>query len=133
MTTCYVGCRHEPARVVVSGTVTYQGQPVHRGEIRFIPTKGSTGPVCTADIVAGKYQAGFRGGVIVGTARVELFAFRADSPSAGHPTAEEIVGGSLIAERLGEQYLPAKYNTQSELETTIPRQRDVCRDFAIGP
>lgn len=134
ITACYAGCRHEPARTIVSGTVTYQGQPVDRGEIRFVPTKGSTGPVCTADIAGGRYRADFHGGVIVGTARVEVFAFRFDKQHPGHPANEEPLGGGpLVDSPPHVQYLPARYNIQSQLETTVPRQgAEVSRDFSLS-
>jgi len=46
-----------PRRYTISGTVTYQGQPIPVGTISFEPDteKGNSGPGSMADIVNGKY------------------------------------------------------------------------------
>ena len=48
-----VGCNTSPASV--SGTVTYNGQPVASGEISFTPADGK-GPTAGGPIAAGKYS-----------------------------------------------------------------------------
>jgi hypothetical protein len=55
-------------RYQVSGTVTFDGQPVAEGEIRFSPdsTKGNTGPQGYAAIENGKFKTLKETGVIVG-------------------------------------------------------------------
>ena len=42
-TTAFFGCRANqgPERVVVAGTVTYRGEPIKRGVIRFVPSRGT--------------------------------------------------------------------------------------------
>ena len=131
------GCHSDagPPRAVVSGTVSYQGKLLEAGEIRFIPTKGAAGPVCIAPISGGKYRADHRGGAVVGAARVEIYGYRADPndkasaedlerPSVGGPRQ---AGPSLI------QFLPLKYNTQSQLETVIePGLHEINRDFTLS-
>lgn len=43
------GCGKDgPERAVVSGTVTYQGEPVKEGVIRLVPTPGTNAPVTAA-------------------------------------------------------------------------------------
>ena len=67
------GCSHSGLeRVVVSGRVTLNGQPVSNGEIRFRPIKGTQGPVSGSSIVDGAYTAEGLGGVPVGTYRVVI-------------------------------------------------------------
>jgi hypothetical protein len=55
-------------RYQVSGTVTFDGQPVAEGEIRFSPdnTKGNTGPQGYAAIKNGNFKTLKETGVIVG-------------------------------------------------------------------
>ena len=131
------GCgRSGPERAVVSGTVTYLGRPLAQGAIRFLPTGETKTPMSGALIVDGKYLADKRGGVPVGTHQVVIEAFRpihgagtgGDAPASGAPAS-----GSGLVPR--EQYLPARYNSQSELEITIePGAGQLERNFELtGP
>ncbi|MDR2438850.1 MAG: hypothetical protein LBE12_05715 [Planctomycetaceae bacterium] len=64
-----VGCNPSGVkRYQVSGTVTFDKQPVAEGEIRFSPdtTKGNTGPQGYAAIKNGKFKTLKETGVIVG-------------------------------------------------------------------
>ncbi len=99
-------------RAVLSGTVTYQGQPVKKGVIRFIPIKGTKGPSWGAHIIDGRYKAAGKGGVPVGTHKVEILAYR---PKAAAPPP-----GREPDTIPPEQYIPDKYNAKSVLEITIP-------------
>ncbi|MBU4273365.1 MAG: hypothetical protein KKA28_16015 [Planctomycetes bacterium] len=123
-----------PPRAVVSGTITYQGKPVETGEIRFIPTKGSKGPMSFAPIIDGKYRVAVRGGAVVGAARVEIFGYRPDPNYKVPPVDQEGpgIGGPRRVEPPKTQFLPAKYNSQSELETTIEGgSGEITRDFTL--
>lgn len=112
-----VGCGSagELERVEVRGTAAYAGTPVENGEVRFFPIDGTRGPVSGAPIVKGKYEVNQRGGVPVGTHRVEVEAFR---PSQAYPELN-VEGGHR------EQYLPQKYNVVSELTVKIPGDSSV--------
>ncbi len=109
------GCgRNGPERVVVSGSVTYRGKPLE-GLIRFVPAKGTRAPVSGALVKDGKYTIDGKGGVPVGTHRVEISSYRPrygadtdDSPSSG------LTGVPM------DQILPEKYNAKTELEITVP-------------
>ena len=115
----FTGCSGNagPQRVVVSGTVTYRGQPVERGWIRFFPQQGQL-PASGAVIVDGKYQVADKGGVPTGTHRIEVVAYRAmpqrpaDSPSTGLSDPRMSAPQS--------QYIPAKYNAKTTLEIAVP-------------
>jgi hypothetical protein len=131
MTTLLAGCGDDrgPERVVVSGTVTYNGKPIPDGSIRFVPTAASAAPISGAPIVAGRYKIESRGGVAMGTYRVQIEAYRQaanqNAPAAplrhGLPTGE-----------MREQYLPARHNTQTQLQTTIESgRREVTKDFEL--
>lgn len=52
-----------PETFIVTGTVTYQGQPVQEGEIRFAPVEGTKGPASGSTIRDGVYTVTARGGV----------------------------------------------------------------------
>ena len=108
----FTGCREGSHldRVEVRGRVTYQGQPVDNGEIRFAPLDGTRGPVAGAPIAKGEYVVNHRGGVPLGGHRVEIEGYRKGGKSN---SATEREGG------IREQYLPAKYNVKSELAAQI--------------
>jgi hypothetical protein len=118
------GCGHdELRRVVVSGEVKYAGEPIPNGQVVFYPTGETPGPATAATITAGKYLADAKGGVPSGKHRVMIEAYRP-------PTARP---GIKIEDLGREQYIPAKYNTRSELTTELneaetPAQRDFVLD-----
>lgn len=104
-----------PERVVVSGKVSYQGQPVSDGEIRFVPTEGTTGPTSGGKITDGAYKVDLKGGVVVGANRVEIKAYRTMEGAQPLPPG----AGPAEGEIPKEQYLPEKFNSRSELKLTI--------------
>lgn len=78
------GCSVEegPPRYRVSGTVTYQGEPVPTGVIQFTPdaSKGSSGPPGFAEIEAGVFDTKLSGkGVVGGPHRVTVDAFSGEN------------------------------------------------------
>lgn len=118
------GCRDQgPQRVLVSGNVTYNGEPVAEGVIRFTPGEDSPMPMTAAAIINGAYKADLRGGVPVGTHKVEIEAYRMAEKSA-----TQMLRGS--PPRI--QYLPDRYNTKSELQITVESgSEDIIKDFAL--
>lgn len=129
----WCGCgRGGPERVVVSGTVTYQGRPLETGTIRFRPIGGTRAPASGAEIIDGQYEVAARGGVPVGTYRVQIVAHRVDPRYAG--AAEPATSGSVDGGPPRQQYLPEKYNTRSELTLTIePGSGPITEDFVLIP
>lgn len=106
------GCnaRGGPDRVIVSGKVSYNGQPVHEGRLRFIPLAETTGPVSIAFIKDGSYSTADAGGVPVGHHRAEILAYDPAELASRQP------GFGQPAPR---QLLPAKYNKNSQLSVEI--------------
>jgi hypothetical protein len=98
-------------RVRVHGRVTYQGQPVMDGQIRFSPDPGTEGPLSIAKIIDGEYAHDAQGGVPAGTHQIRFLAWDHKLPIPQGPTDPE-----------RPQLLPAKYNTESELTITIEAQ-----------
>ncbi len=124
-----MGCGHgsEIPRASVSGKVSYQGQPIADGTIRFVPIKGTKGPVAGAEIKDGVYQVVVAGGVPLGTHRVEIQAFQTLAQDSSQPRRPGRIG-DLPAKR---QYLPTQYNRQSTLEATIDSKGEKIQDFDL--
>lgn len=112
-------------RIVVSGNVTYKGQPVEKGQIRFIPIEGAGGPITVDPIELGKYNTKNTAGVPVGTHRVEIFGYDAKE-YANAPTGP---GAPPV-----RQLLPKKYNLQSGLTVKLEStEGDRTLDFNLIP
>ena len=120
---CGCGGSGGPERVVVSGTVTYDGAPIPDGMIRFVPPETSHAPTAGAPIHNGSYKADGLGGVPVGTQKVQVEAFRNDkSVALRFPE----VGARV-------QYLPDKYNAKTQLDITVPPgSRAIVKDFELA-
>lgn len=118
-----IGCSGgDLEKVVVSGTVTYEGEPVHYGYVTFKPIRGTKGPSSGALINDGKYVADGKGGVPVGTHQVSIRAFRPD-PNA---TPAQLKEGASI------QYLPPKYDRNSQLELVVTGESGMMtKDFHL--
>ncbi len=109
------GCGNQgPERATVSGTVTFNGRPVQLGFIRFVPSRETPAPVSGAEIHDGRYAVTAWGGVPVGTHKIEVLAHRAGQQGEAAPSP------SGFLQTGGQQYIPEKYNTKSELGITVP-------------
>lgn len=95
-------------RVKVEGVVTVDGMPLAVGSIGFV-TPGEVDP---AEIVDGKFTAEVR----EGTKRVEIRAYKNGAPDSLNP-------GTFTQ----ENYLPARYNDQSELKADITAQPEALK------
>lgn len=102
-----LGCSNEPKLLEVTGAVTYAGQPVKSGSIRFEST--ATGKYSTEGFIAdGRYKVKIK----PGNFRVEVSSPRPKVAPGGKtppgPGEDEVV-----------ETIPAKYNTNSELKVEI--------------
>jgi len=122
------GCGGSP-RLAVTGTVTLDGTPLKEGYIQFRPLPGTPGPTAGAEIVDGRFSIAEEKGTFAGTFRVEITAMR----DTGGTVMDDMTGKNLPAH---EQYLPAQYNSQSELTaevtTTGPNQFEFRLDTEIS-
>lgn len=118
-----VGCgRSGPQRVVVSGAVTYDGKPIADGRINFMPTGQSAVPMSGAVIHNGRYRVDAKGGVPVGTHTVRIEAY------GGSPAP-----GQVLKPGARTQYLPRKFNADSQLEITVePGTGELIKDFELS-
>jgi len=119
---CGLGCGGTtgPERASVSGSVTFDGVPVEKGSIAFIPDGATVGPTAGALIEKGRYQTASGMGPVLGSHRVEITAHRAgnkvDVAGIGGSGAGPSAAGSV---QQTEMYIPAQYNTKSTLTVTI--------------
>lgn len=120
------GCakQGEWERVELQGEVTYAGQPVQKGQIRFIPADGSRGPITIDPIEGGTYSTQNTGGVPIGTLRVEI---------AGYDPEEYATAPTGPGSRPVRQLLPEKYNSQSELKITVDSNTPEELNFHLEP
>ena len=135
-----VGCSPSdkpPAFTNVSGTVTYNGKPLDKGQITFA-TDGR--PPTVADIVDGKYT----GQAMVGQNRVQIAAFRKAAKARELPeTAKKQVqayqalnksgGGGTAAEfdPSMEDYIPEEYGKASKQLRAVEAGAPNTFDFNI--
>jgi len=100
----------------LSGKITCEGRLLPRGTMRLVPTGANDRPmeILGCRVVKGRYALAE---VPIGSYRAEVTAFRV----SGGTESEEGEVESLEA----EQYLPARYNEQSELPITVVRGENV--------
>ncbi len=65
-----VGCGEEQGRSSISGTVTYEGQPLETGFVNFLPQNGD-GPTAAGEVTKGQFSVT---GIFPGKKRVQIQA-----------------------------------------------------------
>lgn len=110
------------SKVLIWGAVTYDGKPVEKGQIRFIPQDDSGGPITIASIDGGRYTTESSGGVPVGAHRVEIKGYDAHE----YQTAPTGPGSPPV-----KQLLPDKYNRESTLTAKIDQDSGETLDFSL--
>jgi hypothetical protein len=115
---CLTGCGRGGGMAALSGSVSYDGQPVEKGTITFLPADGK-GPTAAAPITDGKYSVKVAYGRRV--VKIEGFKVLGQHPfSANNPR--------MVVEQ--QQIIPPCYNTRSELTRDITPADRVC-DFVL--
>jgi hypothetical protein len=109
------GCQKASDVVDVTGTVTWNGQPIPTGMIVLQPMDPQHAPA-GCKIADGKFLLRTKPGKV----RVQIEAVRT--------TAQRDPQSGAY---LGEMYIPARYNTESELEAIITRDGENRFDFAL--
>jgi len=99
----------------ISGNVTYDGKSIEEGTIEFIPIEGTTGPSTGADIKLGHYECSQD----TALARGGRYQVRISALAKTGKTTPNIVmpGGPPLA--ISQNYIPAKYNSNSTLTVTL--------------
>ncbi|MGL4552563.1 MAG: hypothetical protein ACRC33_15430 [Gemmataceae bacterium] len=110
-------------REVVHGKVTFKGQPVSAGQIRFLI---DSMPTAMGQISKGAYRIDHLGGVPVGSGKVEIEGFE---------ETKKVVFTSIDGKKTMEanQVLPAKYNEKSELKVDITAGGTNEKNFELTP
>ncbi|WP_145256177.1 hypothetical protein [Planctomycetes bacterium Pan216] len=104
------------------GNVAFGDEPIAEGELRFVPIKGTVAPVAGALIADGLYEVTNKGGVPVGTYRVEIMGYRELPKDPGDDLEIEA----------REQYVPAEFNERSNLEVVVEKGATSMRqDFQL--
>ncbi|SFH69501.1 hypothetical protein [Planctomicrobium piriforme] len=109
------GSKESIPRSAVSGQVTFEGQPLEAGVILFVPGTGVKGAPVHLSIQAGKYDSASdpadRRGVVTGNNQIQILAMKKTGKKIKNPDnrmEEEVL-----------QYIPARYNIQTELSQVI--------------
>jgi len=110
-------------REVVQGKVTFKGQPLDAGQIRFLIDDR---PTAMGQISKGAYKIDHLGGVPVGSGKVEIEGFE----DTGKVVFTSIDGKKTME---ANQILPAKYNAKSELKVEISAGATNEKNFDLTP
>lgn len=105
-----IGCDKKVKRRAISGSVKFDGKPIDKGQIQFVPVKG--GPSAGTDILNGEYRLEGPRGPGIGQYKIEITAYR-----AGQPGQIDAVTKQREVEMI--QYIPSKFNENSELKRDI--------------
>jgi hypothetical protein len=111
-----VGCGDKTNRWPLAGTVNWQGRPLEKGSILFVPAQGHRGPKVGAPIVNGEYQIAKERGASPGTYRVEVRADTGEYPHAPTDRPRPRLAAPQIV-------IPAEYNRESSLTAVVSRDQ----------
>ncbi len=106
---CGSGVRAIDGSVLVSGTVTFNGQPLEQGMVRFAPESGGKAQPATGQIKNGKFTmltTASSPGVVVGKYKVSIISNKPFAPPALKPGTPPDSKAKLEPESL----IPTKYN-----------------------
>ena len=119
-----------PERATVSGTVTFDGEPLETGLIAFIPDGATQGPTAGAAIQKGKYATPAGTGPVLGPHRVEITAHRTGRVIEGAGLGGGVgPSGGVVSEK-SEMYVPAQYNKNSTLTIDVKSGKNL-QDFPL--
>ena len=117
---CLTGCGPSGPRLhPVAGTVTFDGEPVAEGRIQFRAVEGDQ-RAFSAVIENGDYELETAAGkmtVEITASRIVPGKFDESNPGEKVP--------------VGEMYIPARYNSQTELTAEVPAGGTKQLDFAL--
>ena len=110
-------------REPISGTVTFEGEPLKSGSIQFLPDKTKEGITSGGVITDGRFDVAQAEGPVPGQYKVIIFAAggsgtaaNAGEPPGPGPTVEK--KERLDRSRRGG-LIPTRYNLQSELKAEV--------------
>lgn len=108
-----LGCTggNPDGRIPVSGTVTWEGEPIPAGYILFESTSG--GKSSGGQIVDGSFSLVAKKGIPQGTYKVKI--------TANRPSGRKIPDSDFPDQKIDEieQYIPKSYNDNSDLTLEV--------------
>lgn len=113
------GCKSGDGKVDVSGTVTFNGKPVEEGTVQFVHTADTAD---TVTITNGKYATR----IPPGSKKIVVHGYRKTGEFLRDPTDKQ--SGYPVV----ENYIPSKFNQQSELTTEVTQAGGVHNFDLIG-
>lgn len=122
--TVLMGCGNPSARQSLTGKVTLDGRPLSEGSIRFVPAAGTLGPSAGGAIKDGTFSIDAEKGTLCGSFRVEITATRKTGKKIKEPMSGEIM-------EVQTQFLPARYNSDSQLTAEVKSNEANQFDFAL--
>jgi hypothetical protein len=115
LTILATGCNSGPRLSRLYGEVSYQGKPIEKGTIEFVPIDGTQGPSTGGPIVNGRYEVlaahGAREG---GVYQVQITALKKTGK-----TIANIMDANGPPMELEDNFIPPKYNRESTLKVTV--------------
>ena len=113
----------------VTGTVSFAGQPVEEGALRFFPVEGTPGDGAGATISQGSYEIAKAARMAAGKYRVSITATR--STGRDIPNPEPMPGEPAMVSEV-VQYIPEQYNTRTTLQVELGAGENR-KDFDLTP
>ena len=108
------GCGDPLGRQAVSGKVTFKGQPLDQGSIRFVPADGKGATESGGGIENGKYTIPRDHGLVPGKYKVTVFSYDQKGPKVQMP---EMPGESSAVQF--KERIPEKYNLKTTLTAEV--------------
>ena len=129
------GSKEGPIRASVTGTVTFDGKPLEKGTIRFVPLDGAGGPKTSTSIEAGTFILPAEAGPTMGEHRVEI-----EAPQAGNLAMDD-EEAMLRLEAEGKRQrpdfpiIPTVYNARSTLKKSqrVHQMMQYIQGKDVGP
>lgn len=123
---CFGGSKDGLERAFVTGTVSFDGQPLTEGSIQFIPdldAKGQRihGKAVQAIITNGVYSLNADQGPVVGANKIMVNATRKTG---------KFQNFDGVKTEIMQQYIPAKYNADSTLRYEVKAGENTA-DFSL--
>ena len=116
---CFVGCGPESNVASISGTAKFDGKPIEKGSINFVPVKGQ-GPTAGGNIEGGKYKCE----AALGECKVEIRMAKVVGKRKLYDTPDS------PEQEIMEEVLPMKYNEATELKVEIKKGENT-KDFDL--
>ena len=125
----FVGCGSDDGRATVRGSGSVDGVPLDAGVIALVPEPGSSGLAAGGVIESGSYSIA-SDGPLPGKYMVQITASRKTGQMVEVPTIGPGSQPGTMVEQT-EQYIPAKYNKNTELIVEIESGSNRC-DFELS-